>query len=87
MQSDSHDDTMSDERAFRSDKPTLRRQVQLGCYYCEQLMSYEDIEVFVNGEQTALCPFCGIDAVVGLDTIPPDERTIKLMTWHNRFFG
>lgn len=81
MQADNHDES------FSSDKETLSNQSQVGCYYCEQLMTYEDIETFVNGDQTALCPYCGIDAVVGLDAVPTEERTILLMTWNHQFFG
>jgi hypothetical protein len=40
-----------------------------GCFYCGAIFSPEEVEEWVDEEegigQTALCPRCGIDAVIG----------------------
>lgn len=36
-----------------------------GCFYCRRIFSSSEIKDFVDNGRTALCPFCGIDAVIG----------------------
>ncbi len=36
-----------------------------GCFYCLRWLAPTQIEEWVDGGQTALCPYCGIDAVLG----------------------
>jgi hypothetical protein len=40
-----------------------------GCFYCGAIFSPEEVEEWVDEDQgvaqTALCPRCGIDAVIG----------------------
>ncbi|MCZ8537225.1 cytoplasmic protein [Paenisporosarcina quisquiliarum] len=36
-----------------------------GCFYCLQTFPPSKIEEWVDNEQTALCPECGIDSVIG----------------------
>ena len=36
----------------------------VGCFYCLLIFSPKSIRKWVDDEQTALCPVCGIDAVV-----------------------
>lgn len=48
-------------------KETLKSSELCGCYYCCKLFSFSDIEEFVDGNKTAICPKCSIDSVVGAD--------------------
>lgn len=36
-----------------------------GCFYCLDVFDYETIEDWVDDGDTALCPSCGIDSVIG----------------------
>ena len=38
-----------------------------GCFYCKQFFTPDEIEEWVDTDSppTALCPYCGIDAVIG----------------------
>ena len=36
-----------------------------GCFYCEQAFPPGEIEDWVDDGETALCPRCGIDSVIG----------------------
>ena len=36
-----------------------------GCFYCLAVYSPSEIGDWIDGDDTALCPKCGIDAVIG----------------------
>jgi hypothetical protein len=43
----------------------IRKSARCGCFYC--LTTYEPslISEWIDDADTAICPFCGIDAVIG----------------------
>lgn len=43
-----------------------------GCYYCCSIFNAEDVIFFVDEGTTALCPKCGVDAVI------PDSIIVDL---------
>ncbi len=45
----------------------IRRSVFCGCYQCGEIFkpSYLQTEDWTDGGETALCPFCGMDSVIG----------------------
>jgi len=43
----------------------LESSDQCGCFYCLEVFPMNQIKVWIDDEDTALCPFCGIDAVIG----------------------
>lgn len=38
--------------------------VYCGCYYCLKHFPWEQIEIFIDGGDTAVCPHCGVDSVI-----------------------
>lgn len=36
-----------------------------GCFHCEAIVSPAEIRDWIDEDQTALCPHCGIDALIG----------------------
>lgn len=36
-----------------------------GCFYCRKVYSPVEIKEYIDNGQTALCPYCGVDAVIG----------------------
>jgi hypothetical protein len=36
-----------------------------GCFYCKSIFAPSKIVEWVDDDDTALCPFCGIDSVIG----------------------
>jgi len=36
-----------------------------GCFFCFRTFTTSDIKLWIDKNQTALCPRCGIDAVIG----------------------
>jgi hypothetical protein len=43
----------------------LQRSTSCGCFFCFRLFGFDDITKWIDANQTALCPRCGIDAVLG----------------------
>jgi len=46
----------------------LRRSRVCGCYYCQRIYQPSVLnprEDYTDGGRTAICPYCGIDAVIG----------------------
>lgn len=56
-------------------KHSIRNESELshssvcGCFYCDKIFGFKDIKDFIAEEnhssRTAICPFCGIDSVIG----------------------
>lgn len=43
----------------------IERSSWCGCFYCKEKYPVADVEDYIDDGQTALCPHCGIDAVIG----------------------
>lgn len=59
-----------------------------GCFYCEQLFSPREITEWIeepNGGQTAICPKCGIDSVLG-EELPIEDKAF-LNEMNRMWFG
>jgi hypothetical protein len=50
-----------------ANKEELARSEKCGCVCCQKIFKPEEIEQYVSdaGGDTAICPYCDIDAVVG----------------------
>ncbi len=46
-------------------KKELLLSKKCGCFYCLMDFHYDKINEWVDDDTTALCPECGIDAVIG----------------------
>jgi hypothetical protein len=46
-------------------KKELKKSSICGCFYCCKTFKPETIKEWIDGKQTALCPICGIDSVLG----------------------
>jgi hypothetical protein len=58
----------------------IARSRQCGCFSCTRLFPAEEITDYVDGGQTALCPYCGTDAVIGdACGTPLSEELMKAM--------
>lgn len=43
----------------------LEKDSVCGCFYCLNIFNPEIITDWVDGDETALCPFCETDSVIG----------------------
>lgn len=48
-----------------NNKAEIRASKTCGCFYCLQIFPAHEVYEWVNDEDTAICPKCGIDSVIG----------------------
>ena len=46
-------------------KENLQKDTICGCFYCLEIFSQKEIEMWLNREDTALCPYCCVDSTIG----------------------
>lgn len=54
-------------KACFCNKHAIRESQECGCFYCERVFDASELKEWVKdrADDTALCPYCGIDAVIG----------------------
>lgn len=67
--------------------PNLATDELCGCFYCLEIFHPREIVESVDdyGVATALCPYCGIDSVIGESSGCPITRDF-LRKMHDRWF-
>lgn len=64
----------------------LKKDKICGCYACLTIFKTVEIEDWLDKKTTAVCPYCGMDAIVSESCgYKPTEKILKLL--HNREFG
>lgn len=58
-----------------------------GCFYCCANFSPAEIEVWVDNDDCALCPCCGIDSVIGDASGYPVADKTFLKEMHQQWFS
>lgn len=59
---------------------------ECGCFYCGEIFESSDIDEYTDNGETAKCPNCGIDSVIGdASGIKIDSETLDAMM--DRWFG
>ena len=66
-------------------RETLKESSLCGCFYCLEVFPPTEIEDWTDDDDTALCPKCGIDSVIGSVSEYPIEREF-LKKMHDRWF-
>ena len=46
-------------------KENLQKDTICGCFYCLEIFSPKEIEMWLNREDTALCLYCCVDSIIG----------------------
>jgi hypothetical protein len=57
-----------------------------GCFFCFRTFSSSEIKVWIDSNQTALCPRCGVDSVLGSASNHRLDDTF-LRGMHTHFFS
>ncbi len=75
------------ERAHSHSRRTkLEKNCLCGCFYCLKIFRSVAIVEWTDNDETALCPYCGIDSVIGES--PEYELTVTfLKQMHERWFN
>lgn len=49
-----------------NNKSQLEEERKCGCFYCITVFNSDEIEEWIDeGDGTAICPYCGMDSVIG----------------------
>jgi len=64
----------------------IQASARCGCFFCFHTFPNTEIRAWVDSDQTALCPACGIDAVIGdASKHRLDSKFLRQM--HTHFFS
>lgn len=73
------------EACFQNRK-ILKQSKKCACFYCNNIFSPAEIEIWCDGNTTALCPYCGIDSVIG-DAAKYPLIPEFILAMHRYWFG
>lgn len=64
----------------------IEASARCGCFFCFRIFRSQDIKAWIDANQTALCPKCGVDSVIGSAS---NHRLddVFLRTMHRHFFS
>lgn len=66
-------------------RAALEKDALCGCFHCLRIYNPAQIEKWIDNGQTALCPHCGVDSVIGESAgYPLTDAFLKGM--HKRWF-
>ena len=69
----------------------VEKSKAIGCFYCLKTFDPKEIENWLEAEDTALCPYCSIDSVIGDASGYPvgDEKFLREMNefWFSSLGG
>lgn len=79
-----YDDTTAAHEFCAKHKNQIINDEKCGCFYCCKIFSPKEITFWLNeGSGTALCPYCGIDSVIGESSgFPITEEFLNKMNEH-----
>jgi len=64
----------------------LEASARCGCFFCFRTFPPSSIKAWIDAKQTALCPACGVDAVIGsASSHRLDDASLRRM--HIHFFS
>lgn len=46
-------------------KDSLKSSTKCGCFYCLRIFDPKEIVRWTDGGETAICPYCDIDSIIG----------------------
>lgn len=73
--------------SYRNEKE-IKASTLCACFHCEQFFVPQQIEAWLtesNGELTALCPYCGLDSVIG-DAAGYELTALFVQKMHDYWF-
>jgi hypothetical protein len=75
-------------RHCTANRKAIKASASCGCFYCRESFSASRVDDFIEDEDTALCPVCGIDSVLpdasGLPVTEPPFLTAMHAYWFER---
>jgi hypothetical protein len=77
-------DVISAHTFSSSNKPMLEKDTKCGCFYCLKIFHPREITKWLlDTPATAVCPYCGVDSVIGESSnYPITTEFLKAMQEH-----
>ena len=63
----------------------LQNDNKCGCFYCLKIFSPKEIKEYLENEGTAICPYCGIDSIIGESSGYPITKYFLEAMYHYWF--
>jgi hypothetical protein len=60
-----NDDHVLAHKCCKDHRVELERSEMCGCFYCMRIFPPSSVYEWIDGGQTAMCPHCEIDSVIG----------------------
>ncbi len=60
-----NDDHVLAHKHCKNHHAELERSELCGCFYCMRIFPSSSVHEWIDGGQTAMCPHCEIDSVIG----------------------
>jgi len=74
------------DRSFRN-KPNIEVSSMCGCFFCGKTCKPSEIKEWVRRDDTAICPRCGIDSLIGDASGLPVTDVPFLRDMFDHWFG
>ena len=68
----------------RRNRSSLAKAAICGCFHCLSEFPSERIVEWTDNSETAICPICGVDAVLSFDSPRIDKQLLRQM--HDHWF-
>jgi uncharacterized paraquat-inducible protein A len=84
--------TFDDEALATAHRHSIRQREEIiasgacGCFYCEAIVNPAEIRDWIDENRTALCPRCGVDALIGDKSGFPATNPAFLKAMHQHWF-
>lgn len=53
----------------------LEKTDKCGCFYCKHIYNPQEIKEWCDNQQTAICPYCGVDSVI----VNPAQEDLEIL--------
>ncbi|WP_152446505.1 cytoplasmic protein [Bacillus sp. THAF10] len=73
-------ETKESHRFSSHNRKDLEKDSTCGCFYCLKIFNPKEIVEWWDDDNTAVCPYCGIDSIIGESSgFPITELFLKSM--------
>ena len=88
MSKNEKDDIVGAHKYSANHKTKLLKDKKCGCFHCMKIFSPSEITDWIEDDtdQTAICPHCGIDAVIGENSGLPITKEFLEKMYEHWFF-
>jgi hypothetical protein len=84
MKSKPNEDIILAHKHCANHKQELINDPICGCFYCMKIFNPKEIDFWLEDEETAICPYCGIDSIIGESSGFP--VTIEFLTEMHKYW-